>query len=211
MTITTYAELQTEIGDWMARNDLSGKATTYIQLAEARLNRKLKPVETSATLAATPSSREIDISSLSMAEPVGLFLTTGGHEVQVPPFRSGTFAYSDTTGRPDNYAIADDEVVFNRPADQAHTFRFVFKQRFALSDSATTNWLLDNHPDIYLAASIVWGKAYISDDAVIAWKAILDEGLPEVASYISRQKPSRLGVDGALATIGRGYREWQLE
>jgi len=211
MTISTYSDLQDEITDWMARNDLSAKATTCIQLAEARLNRVLKPVETSSTLTATPASHFISITALSMVEPIGLFLTTDGNEAEIPPLRAGRFPYSNTSGRPDNYAVEGDVIVFNRPADQAHTFRFRFKQRFALSDAATTNWLLENHPDAYLAASIVWGKAYVSDQSIVAWKAMLDEAIPEIRNYIARQNPAVLVVDDALATIGRGYREWELE
>ena len=41
MAISTYAELQTAVTDWMARSDLSGNAADFITLGEARLNRKL--------------------------------------------------------------------------------------------------------------------------------------------------------------------------
>ena len=59
MAITTYTELKSAIADYMARSDLTGNVEDFIALAEARLNRLLKMVETDATLTGTAASRRI--------------------------------------------------------------------------------------------------------------------------------------------------------
>ena len=42
MAISTYAELQTAVDNWLARTDLSGRSPEFITLAEARMNRELE-------------------------------------------------------------------------------------------------------------------------------------------------------------------------
>lgn len=205
MAISTYSELQTAVTDWMARSDLSGNAADFIMLGEARLNRELNPVETDATITGTQDSRRIDISAQSCVEPIALFLAeTGMDEVELTRKTDGTFPYLATAGKPSFWAVDGTNIDFDRPLDASYPFRFRFRQRFALSDSATTNWLLANHPDIYLAATLIWGGLFTrSSDIGSTFKAILDEGIPEVRSLIAQSKRGTLTVDAALYDIGR--------
>ena len=114
-------------------------------------------------------------------------------------------AYAETVGRPSQWTYpSTSELKLDRPCDQAYAFRFHYRQRFALSDSATTNWLLTNHPDIYLAACLMWGAGYqeaFPNGAV--WKAVLDEQVPAVAHTLAKQRKGTLRVDTGLADIGR--------
>lgn len=208
MAITTYSELQTAIQSWMARSDLSGSVADFIALAEARLNRELNfTAETDATLTGTANSRTISISSLSIVSPIALFLQDeDDDEVLLTNKPDGTFPYEDDTGEPSIWAIDGTNIDFNCLLDQAYTFRFRYQGRFALSVSSPTNWLLTNHPDIYLAASIVWGGAFTEDDAKIGlYKSILDEGIPSVRKAFQRNKRATLTVDPALTSRGRVY------
>lgn len=211
MAITNFAELKTAIADWMARSDVSGSAADFIALAESRLNRELNPVETDTTLTGTLNSRRIDISSLSLVAPIALFLVDGD-EMELTQRSDGTFPYDDTSGEPSLWALDGTNIDFDRPLDEAYSFRFRYWGRFALSDSATTNWLLTNHPDIYLAASIVWGGAYIEDMTKIAfYKGILDEAIPSVRSVIARKKRGVLTVDPALRAVRPYYTNADIE
>ena len=45
MSIPNYTALVAAIGDWLDRDDLAARAPTFIQLAEARLNRLLDDPE----------------------------------------------------------------------------------------------------------------------------------------------------------------------
>lgn len=211
MAISTFAELKTAIADWMARSDVSGSAADFITLAEGRLNRELNPVETDTTLTGTLNSRRIDISSLSLVAPIALFLVDGD-EIELTQRSDGTFPYDDTSGQPSLWALDGTNIDFDRPLDEAYSFRFRYWGRFALSDAAPTNWLLTNHPDIYLAATIVWGGAYIEDMNKIAfYKGILDEGIPSVRSVIARKKRGMLTVDPALHAMRPYYSNADIE
>lgn len=207
MPITDYASLKTAVGNWMARSDMVGEAADFISLAEAGLNRELDPVEIDVTLTGVVNSRSIDVSAQAMVEPIALFLAeTGRDEVQITPKADGTFPYLHSSGRPSVWAIDGDNIDFDRPLDQAYPFRFRFRQRFALSDTVTTNWLLTKHPDLYLAATIIWGGFFIQDDnAAARWATILNTALPSVRNSIAQSKRALASVDaGLLVTRNRG-------
>lgn len=210
MAITTYAELQTAVLDFIVRTGQTANAPDWIALAEARLNRELGPVETDATLTGTASSRTIDISALSIVEPVGLWLAESGYdEIEVIQAPDGSFPYGVTTGKPTRYAIDGANINFSCPLDAAYPFRFRYRQRFALSGSVTTNWLLTYHPDAYVAASIVWGHAYnVNFEAAAPWEGVLDEAIPSIRRTIRRMKGrGRLMVDPALMAAGSSMTE----
>ena len=208
MSISNYAELKTALASWLHRSSISTQAADCITLAEARLNRELGEVLATQSFPGTVGSRTIDVSTYSIARPIALFLLdTDGMERELSPRMVGAFPYSTTNAKPKMWGILGDNLTFDCPLDQAYTFRLHFRQRFALSDSATTNWLLENHPDIYLAAAIVWGALFTEDDAKAGkWAVLLEQGIPSIKAYISAQSPGLLTVDPGLTDIGhRGF------
>jgi hypothetical protein len=203
MSIANYSDLQAAISDWMARSDVSGKAVDFITLAEARLNRLLGVVGTTATLTGTISSAELDISSLSVQEPQNLYIGDGESELCMTPRALGTYVTTTIEGRPTIWALEGNKLKFDRPMELAYSFRFVYLGRFALSVAAPTNEFLTDNPDLYLAAAIVWGSAYTKDGAITLWKGMLDEFVAEVSAENARKKRSQLTIDPALGMIGR--------
>lgn len=206
MAISTYADLKNAVTNWMARSDLAGEAADFIVLAEAHLNRELPAVETDAPLTGVVDDRRIDIAATSMERPIALFLVIPetGDEIELTQKADGTFPYVGTSSRPSLWAIDGTNIDFDCPLDQAYSFRFRYRQKFALSDSAPTNWLLTNHPDVYLAATLVWGGVFIRGSQLAAtFTAILETGIPSVKSAIAQSKRAIATVDPALSSIGR--------
>lgn len=202
MAISTYSELQTAITAFMIRNDLSAEAADWIALAEAELNREIPAVETDAALVAVVGSRDVSIASLSIVSPIALFLKDNGNEREVAPLADGNFAYSDTSGPPNVWAMDGTNINFDCPADQAYVLRLRYQQKFALSDASPTNWLLTNAPDVYLSASIVWGCLYTDNfDAGGSWKQMLGQGMAQVKNQLRRGRKSVLRVDPALQQL----------
>lgn len=212
MAISTYSELKDAITEWMDRSDLSGTAADLVTLAEARLNRLVDAVETDATLTGTADSRTVSVSALSIIEPIAVFIadTAGADEREVLIKTPGSFAYNDTSGEPGYVALNGTNLVFDRPLDVAYSIRFRYRGRFALSDAAPTNELLTNHPDVYLAASIMWGGVYIGDAGKVqGFKFLLDEFIAETSSYLAQRKRGVLSPDPALAAITSRARIYQ--
>lgn len=207
MAISNYSELQQAVSDWMARADLSGNAADFISLGEARLNRMLNPAETDATIPGTASSREIDVSSLAPVRPIALFLKGSSGEMELVQRAPGSFAFIEEAGCPRFWSLDGDKIVLDCLLSTAEQFRFRYQERFALSNTNPTNWLLTNHPDVYLAASLVWGGAFIKDGAYAAsFKTLLDETIPEIRSQISQSRRGVLTVDPALMAMNSGRR-----
>jgi len=204
MPISNYTQLKQAVSDWMARADVLGNVEDFIALGEAGLNRALNPVETDATLTGATGSRIIDISSLAMVKPIALLIALTGGETIMLPRADGTFPFMEDNGQPKIWAIDGTNIVFDRPCDSAYSFRFRRQERLALSDAAPTNWLLENHPDLYLAASLVWGGVFIKDGNYAAsFKAVLGEMIPSIRSVIAQSKRGVLMVDPALSANRR--------
>lgn len=208
MAISTYSELKTAVTDWMARADISASAADFVTLAEARLNRIIEPVSTTATLTGVASSAQIDISALNIVEPDALWVTADGDERFVSPLELGTFQTTTEEGIPTIWAIEGNYIKFERPCAEAYSFRFVYKARLGLSDIVTTNSFLTDHPDMYLSASIWWGCVYTQDEAKGAsFRAMWDEFTAEVRSNEAQKKRSVLRVDPMLMAAGREFGE----
>ena len=206
MALANYDDLKAAVAAWMTRSDMAGQAADFITLGEAALNRELPAVETDTPLTGVVDSRRIDISAVPIIKPIALFLTDPNlfNELQLTPKADGTFTYQSTSGQPRYWAIDGTNIDFDCPLDQAYTFRFRNSQRFALSDTSPTNWLLTNHPDVYLAAVLVWGGVFTRNPSYLALYApILDTALPSVRNVIAQQKRAELTVDPALQSIGR--------
>lgn len=206
MPITDYNSLQAAISDWMARSDISGVAADFIALAEARLNRLLEPVGTTANLTGISNSNVVSIASLALVEPVSLYITAYQREKFIPPSALGTFYEQDTPNIPSNWAIEGQNIRFDCPLDIPYPIRFTYQGRFALSDAAPTNEFLTNSPDLYLAASIVWGSVYVkAAPDVSMWSSMLDAFVAEVRSINAQKKRSDLRVDPMLLRRGYNY------
>lgn len=207
MALANYTDLQASALDWMTRAGQTGQVVDWIFLAEARLNRELGAVETDATITGVSGSRRIDISSLSLVQPIALYLAeVGRDEVFITPKADGTFPYLDDTGRPTIWAIDGTNIDFDRVLDAAYPFRLRYRQKFNLA-TTSTNWLLTNHPDVYLAATLMWGAGYNEDwSNGSIWKGILEEAIPSIRSTIAQSKRSVSTVDRGLAMVGRSWR-----
>lgn len=202
MTLATYSDLKSAIADWMDRSDLSGSVPDLITLAEARLNREIEAVETDASLSGTSGGRTVSIASLSLIEAMAVYLSSSDDEQEIKIVAAGSFPYLTESGFPAFVAVNDDNLVFDRPLDAAYSIRLRYRARFALSDASPTNDLLTNHPDVYLAACIMWGGLYIEDaNKVAGYKALLDQFIGEARNHISQRKRAVLRPDPDLARM----------
>ena len=172
-----------------------------IQMAGARLNRKLtlRVMEEDGELTGTPGSRTIALPA-DYVEPFGLSLTTSGHSQPLRYYVSGKLPQYDAQGTPNAWSIDGSGISLNCLCDQAHTFQFRYRKSFVLSEAVPTNWLLTNHPDIYLAAVCLWGGVFMRDqEEASKHKSILEEGLEELQWLESRDVAlAPLSVDAAL-------------
>jgi hypothetical protein len=177
MAITTYAELQTSIANWLNRDDLASVAQDFISLTEAGLNRDLRHYRMINRVDATLDSRYVQMPT-DWLETVRFGITSGTTGKIEMVSRDDMIEYrqktDDTSGTPRFYAnIGDTIEVFPTPDAEYQMQLQYYAKTPALSDSNTTNWLLGEAPDLYLYGSLVQAAPYLNDDARLqTWAAL---------------------------------------
>lgn len=175
MTITSYSTLQSTIGDFLNRSDLTSQIPVFIQLAEARFNREIRHwrMETNTTLTADAQYEDLPTDWLQTIK-----LTINGEANLVLRTRDyiaeQRALYEDATGEPHSYTFTAGQIEFYPTPNGSQTVNHVYFGSIpALSDSNTTNWLLDNAPDAYLYGALLHSAPYLVEDQRLAvWEAL---------------------------------------
>lgn len=204
MSISNYSELQTAVANWLHRDDLSARVPEFIQMGEGVLNRKLRTVdmETRATTTTGTTSRFLALPT-GFVEMHSMWIQDPAQEIlYLAPRKLREYVASETdTGTPTNFTIKD-EIEFNCIPVSAYTLeQHYFKQYDLATD--TTNWLLTNHPELYLHACLATAALFARDMELYSTMAGLrDQGISEVNHLESRKRGggmAYLRVDDALA------------
>ena len=182
MSISTYSELQSAVADFLNRDDLASAVPTFIRLAEARFSRDMRHwrMETRSTAELDTQYSAIPSDFL---QPIRLQITDAPTS-EVAPISTAQMLQlrgdrNDRVGRPTNYALTAGGIELYPTPDLTYNASLVYYARIpALSASNTTNWLLNEAPDVYLYGALVHSAPYLKDDARIQiWEALLAQGI----------------------------------
>jgi len=200
MAISTYSELRAAVADFLNRDDLTATIPSFISLAEAALNRRVRAPEmvtrATVTIDAEYENRPADwmetIRYQVNTNPITVleFVTPEEAIIQKTKFSAaGTPMFFSTVGTQFQHVPAP---------DGSFTGELMYYGRIpALSDAITSNWLLTANPDIYLYATLVQSAPYLKEDERIAtWMGMLDRLLAEyeVAQERAKTGSSRLVI-----------------
>jgi hypothetical protein len=167
MAITTYAELQTAVGNWLNRSDLTTRIPEFIELAEAAFNRDIVHHRMIKRSQATMDTEYTDLPDDWLSAITVRLTTTPSTEltaltVEEAVQRKSTYTSS---GKPQQYAIVEDTIWAIPTPDSSYTVEMVYRAKVpALTDSNTSNWLLSIAPDLYLFGSLVQANEYVMDE-----------------------------------------------
>lgn len=189
MAITSYATLQAAVADTLNRTSLTDQIKVFIQLAEVGLRkdkrvRKLKHASFSIT--GDDLALPTDLKVLEAWHHDGP--TYFGAIETVPIDLLGTIkARRGTTGVPEYAAIVAGKAYFAPAPSTTYATKMSYWRKIdTLSDSTTTNWLLDEHPDIYLYAALVHAAPFLKDDERIpVWAGLLEGLIEELHRQVS--------------------------
>lgn len=169
MAITTYAQLQTAIGDWLNRADLDQKIPDFIRLAESTLNDVLRSADmvaqsTGVTITSGRATLPADALEIVYAQ-----VASSDDEPleQITPQQLTMLRRTRTrdAANPRFFAVIGREIVVT-PTPSSGSLDLDYYQRIpALTDSNTTNWLLDDAPHMYLYTSLLHATPFLMDDA----------------------------------------------
>lgn len=179
MSIGTYSELQTAVAAWLKRSDLTSRIPDFIRLAEVRMLSLIDvgTLETTATLATTPSSDTIAVPA-DFKNPIALWIADIDPQEQLTQVLPQSLPYNATPNRPQYWAIDGTNIRFQCPADAAYPIKFRYTQTFGLSNASPTNTLLTNFPDVYLFGALSEAADYAFDNENgLKWNAKFNDAV----------------------------------
>jgi hypothetical protein len=183
--ITNYTTLQSEVADWLNRTDLTAVIPSFIQMAEVRFQRDKRcwKLQNRGTFSVSADGQSLPSDFVSLDSwyhdgPVyfGALEIVGADAIGALKGRFGE------TGVPRFAAIVDGVVRFAPEPDATYATAMTYwRKASSLSGSTPTNWLLAEHPDLYLYGALAEAAPYLKDDARVAvWKSELEARLNEV-------------------------------
>ncbi len=187
MAITTYAELQSAITNWMGgRTDLTSFYPDWITLFEAYAARRLRvrPMETAITLTLTNGAANLPADYLGFKQAYRSDAIAAPLEYKsddylltlFPTYPSGISQFFSITQT--NFKVY--------PQDSTSVVLIYYAKNTAVS--STLNWLFNNYPDAYLFGALLEGANFTADtDQAIIWKSRRDEIMDEVSKLNFRE------------------------
>jgi hypothetical protein len=180
MPFESYADLQASVGRWLKRNNLSDAAPDFIALAEKRLNRRLRVRQMRTWYTVTPSTNFV---TLPGDYNEAIRLTYGDARLDFMSEAAADVAMQDVD-QMNRYTIAGNQIWLLTNIDGTSQLKLHYYQDIEpLSTSNTSNWLLEDAPDIYLYASLLEAEPYIkNDDRIPVWTAALTSAIEDLHS-----------------------------
>jgi len=170
MAITNYSNLQTTISDFLNRDDLTSVIPTFIQLAETQLNRDLRhwKMEKRSSGQQSPGDEYMQIPA-DWVETIRFNITDNGTKpldlISRKAMEDKRASSMDAVGVPRYYAMADSQFqLYPTPSGTTNVELLYYAKTDALSSSNTTNWLLEEAPDVYLYGSLLHTAPYLQED-----------------------------------------------
>ena len=187
MAISTYAELQTATANWLDRTDLTARVPEFIDLAESTFNRTIRNRQMiTKNDSYSLDSRYVNLPTDTLEVIRIVVDVTPQITLQyLTPEEIAERRNSSSTGRPQYFTVvggSTNQIELLRSPDETYTSSILYYTKIpALSDSATTNWLLTSHPDIYLFGTLVEAEPYLkNDERMPMWSARLGKALQEL-------------------------------
>jgi|SRR5882672_2028487 len=176
----TYTGLLASVASWMNRTDLTTTIPDFVSIAESRIARelRLRTQLVTATLTTSTVTRAVslppdwlefeNVSIAGAPETACQYVNIEHMDVKYPE--------SGYAGRPFVYTIEGANVLFGPTPDSAYTVNIMYYARFPSLISAGANWLLTNHPNIYLYACLREGAFFTKDGASAAqWDGLFKQ------------------------------------
>lgn len=195
LLFTTYTELKASIAEELNRTDLTSQIPGFIALLEAELDRhpavQFEFSNVALTVQANPTVLPDDCRELRSARyddgvrfgPVDI----------VPPDRLPLYRQQfGLTGYPRALAVTGNglQVEVAPVPDQAYVIRIGYLTKLTkLSATEATNWLLDEHPDLYFYGALKHSAPFLKDDPRVAtWESFYQVGLAQLNALVERRR-----------------------
>lgn len=181
-----YQQLQSDIGEWIDRDDLATKIPTFIRMALHRINRKLRILDMEE-IASTPLSAVNYFYGLPprFQEMRNIYINTSPERklTYVTP-KQMNLRVDNNDPLPSLYTLVDGAIKLNKanPDNVGYSLMINFYQGYAMFAQPTdTNWLILNVYDLILYGSLIAAEGFImTDERIPVWKSQFEETISEL-------------------------------
>lgn len=181
MAITTYSELQSAIADWLLRDDLTSVIPSFISLAEAKFNRRIRDyrmvkratAEVDAGYSAVPADWLQNIRFQLNTTPITTL------EYVTPDQAAEERAFYVGNEKSKFFTMIGKQFQLIPAPDGTYDAELTYYAKIpALSDSVADNWLLDVAPDVYLYGALMEAAPYLDDQEKLGtWGNLLEQAM----------------------------------
>lgn len=200
MSISNLGELKTAVKDWLNRTDIDSKIEDIIDLTQSKIDRDVKVREMNVRTTASVSTEYFDLPN-DYQEMRNIQLNTNPiRRLRIlTPEQIDTTHASSSSGIPEFYTIHGDEVQIKPAPDSTYTLEISYVAKLTrLVADAGTNWLLTNHPDIYLYCALYHAAVYRKDEVSrVEFLGYYKDGVDQV------NKQSKRGMFSGSAPVIR--------
>lgn len=202
MALANYSDLVASVANWMARSDLTSVIPDFVTIFEARNNRilRVRQMETTATLATTNGAATLPNDFLERRAVVWNGSPLQQLEYVQPSLFADRYPVLQT-GVPSEYTIQGSTIQVADYDDTASLSLLYYAEIPNLVNTAT-NWLMDAHPDFYLAGCMVEAYAYVKEyDDAAAWRSREDDIRTQIIILDAQSRaPASMQVYGGTYT-----------
>jgi hypothetical protein len=205
VALSTYDDLKAEIAAWLRRSDLTDEIPSFIALAEAQVNRRLRVRPMTARLAANWSAEYVDLPDDFLSERLVKLTGAGGGVLRcLTPEEIDARVRAGSSGRPRFYALYGQQLRLYPAPDTAYAAELVYLQAVpALSDANPSNWLLASHPDAYLYGALAQSAPYLrADERLATWTALFGAVLSDIETADRTGAAARLLTETPSGVLG---------
>jgi len=203
--MTDYATLQAEVAAWSAKKDLTAVIPSFIRIAEAHIARRVRVLQMQFnTQLVVPDTGSLALPagflgfrSVAIEVAEGLRQTPEINYLAPDVFHELVISSNQIRGiETDSYYTLEGNNILVSPepgTGTTLTLNATYWKRFdALSDTNTTNWLLTNHFDVYLYATLaeLWRYRMDIDQEQIS-RAIYQQAVNDL--HTSERRKARSG------------------
>lgn len=175
-----YGDLKTLIRNYLHRTDLDTFLPTFVEMAQARINRDVDvpEFETLATVEMVSGDRFISLPS-DCKRLINVQISVASGRKILTPLSSAQMdaMYADIPqGEPSNYAIYGNQIEVQPTPGDAYTMEIIYQYRPALfSNDSDTNALMDRCPNIYVYAAMLEAEPFRhGEERSEMWKQYYD-------------------------------------
>lgn len=186
MTISTYADLKSQVAAHLNRSNLTSSIPLFVQLCETRIyygsqepNLQSEPLR----IRAMEQSSYATFNAQKIALPTDFLKSRRIYVDGANPYELGFLTpdqfwnkyLSTTSAVPRHYTLEGENIVLGPTPDSSYTGRLLYYKKFAsLSGDTDTNWILANAPGVYLFGTLAEAFRYTRN---------MDQAIPSLATF----------------------------